>query len=106
MLGATSTKKRGKTLCLKINARKLEERQEITLDELGEPIGPDDKIVSEFTSFLGTIGRSPDFCPLNYTSWKALDKEPMWDYVNVLTYPSEYIYVCVLSYMNELYISK
>ncbi|XP_020207878.1 uncharacterized protein LOC109792841, partial [Cajanus cajan] len=80
--GAIPMRKRGKTLCLKIHARQLEERQDITLNDLGEPIGPDDRRVSEFTSFLGTIGRSSDFCPLNYTNWKALDKDSIWDYVN------------------------
>ncbi|CAK8543115.1 unnamed protein product [Lathyrus sativus] len=60
-LGASSsglTKKRGKTLCRKIHGRKFKDRQEITLNEEGQPIGPDEKAVSELSSFLGTLGRS------------------------------------------------
>lgn len=55
---STSKRKRGKTLCRKIHARELNDRQEITLNEEGQPIGPDEKTVSEFSSFLGTIARS------------------------------------------------
>lgn len=90
---STSKRKRGKTLCRKIHPRELKDRQEITLNEEGQPIGPDEKTVSEFSSFLGTIARSSDFCPLTYTNWKALNKywktlneDPIWDYVNVLIY--------------------
>lgn len=54
-------------------------------NEEWQPIGPYEKTISEFTSFLGTIARSLDFCPLNYTNWKALDTDPIWDYANVLT---------------------
>ncbi|XP_058722188.1 uncharacterized protein LOC131593824 [Vicia villosa] len=91
-LGASSSgliKKRGKTLCRKIHAREFKDRQEITLNEEGQPIGPDDKTVSELSSFLGTLGRSSYFCPLTFTSWIALAKyweeckiDPVWDFVN------------------------
>ncbi|KAI5397856.1 hypothetical protein KIW84_063611 [Lathyrus oleraceus] len=91
-LGALSSgliRKLGKTLCRKIHAREFKDRQEITLNEEGQPIGPDEKTVFELSSFLGTIGRSSDLCPLTFTSWIALVKfweqhniDPVWDYVN------------------------
>ncbi|CAK8560366.1 unnamed protein product [Lathyrus sativus] len=91
-LGTSSsrlTKKRGKTLCRKIHGRQFKDRQEITLNEEGQPIGPDEKTVSELSSFLGTLGRSSDLCPLTFTSWIDLVKhweehnlDPVWDYVN------------------------
>jgi hypothetical protein len=70
---------------LKIHARSLGERQEITLNEVGEPIGPNEKIVTKFSKFLGTIARMSDLCPLTYTNWKAIPKkkETIWAYVNV-----------------------
>ncbi|CAH9123890.1 unnamed protein product, partial [Cuscuta epithymum] len=80
--GAKSIKKRGKTLCLKIHARGLEDRKDIILNVEGQPIGPDEQTLSELSSFLGTIARSSDLCPLIYTNWKAVDKGPIWAYVN------------------------
>ena len=76
---------RGKTLCNNIHARSLEERVEVTFEK-GQAIGPSEKNVTELSFFLGTIARNPTFCPLTYTSWKALpddNKRRMWDYVNV-----------------------
>jgi hypothetical protein len=72
----------------------------------GQPIGPDGKTVSQFSSFLGTIGKSSDLCPLTFTSWIGLvkswekqDIDPVWDYVNVFTFLFDY--VCLLAYFNE-----
>lgn len=82
-------RKRGKTLCKNIHARDYKNRQEITLNEEGQPIGPDEKRVAELSSFLGTIARSADLCPLTFNNWKALVKswedeeiDPVWEYVN------------------------
>ncbi|XP_045807736.1 uncharacterized protein LOC123902122 [Trifolium pratense] len=82
-------RKRGKTICRKIHTRQFKDRDEITLNGEGQPIGPDEKTVSEFSSFLGTIARSSDICPLTFTSWIGLVKsweeqviDPVWDYVN------------------------
>ncbi|XP_050901671.1 uncharacterized protein LOC127108269 isoform X3 [Lathyrus oleraceus] len=85
MEGEASKKgKRGRTRCLEIHARSLAERQKITLNEEGEPIGPTQKIVSEFSNFLGSVARMSDLCPLTYTNWKAIPnkKENIWAYVN------------------------
>ncbi|XP_058726373.1 uncharacterized protein LOC131597712 [Vicia villosa] len=91
-LGASSSglvRKRGKTLCRKIHAWEFKDRQEITLNEVGIPIGPDEKTVSELSSFLGTIGRNSNLCPLTFINWIALVKyweeheiDPVWEYVN------------------------
>jgi hypothetical protein len=78
----------------------------VTLNGEGQPIGPDEKTVSEFSSFLGTIGRSSDICPLTFTSWIGLVKswkeqmiDPVWDYVNVVTFLFDFM--CLLAYFNE-----
>ncbi|KAF1888140.1 hypothetical protein Lal_00039180 [Lupinus albus] len=55
---------------------------EILFNEFGVPIGPDQRIVIQFSNFLGTIARSSDFCPLVYTNWKVVpDKDLIWTYV-------------------------
>ncbi|XP_020963957.1 uncharacterized protein LOC107612268 [Arachis ipaensis] len=72
----TVKKTRGPTQCLKIHARQLEDREEITLDIEGEAIGPTDEAVNNLSKFLGTVARNLDFCPLIYTNWKGIkDKE-------------------------------
>jgi hypothetical protein len=78
----------------------------VTLNEEGEPIGPDEKTVAGFSSFLGTIGRSSDICPLTFTSWIGLVKswkeqkiDLVWDYVNVVTFLFDFM--CLLAYFNE-----
>ncbi|KAJ1387278.1 hypothetical protein SESBI_40100 [Sesbania bispinosa] len=82
-----STKKRtwGLTSCIKIHSRPTKDREEVILDNDGEPIGPNDKIVSDVSYFLGTLARNVEFCPLIYTNFKALlknHKEEIWEYVN------------------------
>ncbi|XP_020979517.1 uncharacterized protein LOC110272053 [Arachis ipaensis] len=75
-------KTRGPTQCLKIHARQLEDREQITLDSEGEAIGPTDEVVNNLSKFLGTVARNSDFCPLIYTNWKGIkDKEAIWEYV-------------------------
>ena len=79
-------KTRGPTQCLKIHARQLEDREQITLDSEGEAIGPTDEAVNNLSKFLGTVARNSDFCPLIYTNWKGIkDKEAIWEYVQVRT---------------------
>ncbi|XP_057760924.1 uncharacterized protein LOC130981346 [Arachis stenosperma] len=78
----TVKKTRGPTQCLKIHARQLEDREQITLDSEGEAIGPTDEAVNNLSKFLGTVARNSDFCPLIYTNWKGIkDKEAIWEYV-------------------------
>ena len=59
---------------LNVHARKTDERVEVVFDQHGAPIGPNGKIVSEFSHFLGTVGRNSYLCPLIYTNFKAMVK--------------------------------
>ena len=66
----------------------MQNRPEVVLDADGEPIGLIDKIVTDLSYFLGTIARNSTFCPLIYTSFKALlkdkdNKAHIWTYVLV-----------------------
>jgi hypothetical protein len=88
--GATKKKTRGPTRCLEIYAR--EYSQDVTLDNEGEIIGPDDKTVIDVGNFLGTIARNSTLCPLIHTNFKDLlkekednntRKERLWRYINV-----------------------
>ncbi|CAL5189332.1 unnamed protein product [Lathyrus oleraceus] len=89
--GTTKKRTRGPTCCLKIYARHVKDHREVTLDDFGEAIGPDDKTVSDLGCFLGTIARNADFCPLIYTNFKELLKyeanpkchnDRIWKYIN------------------------
>ncbi|KAJ1378193.1 putative transposase, Ptta/En/Spm, plant [Sesbania bispinosa] len=63
----------------------MEEREEVTFNVEGQPIGPSNEAVSNLSLFLGTIVRNAAFCPLTYTSWKALpdeNKKEVWNYTN------------------------
>ncbi|KAL2904643.1 Spore wall protein 9 [Bienertia sinuspersici] len=51
-------------MCYKVHGRSVEERLEITVNEHGQPIGPDDATCNEFISFLGTIARKAHILPL------------------------------------------
>jgi hypothetical protein len=53
---------------------------------VGEPIGPTNEAVAEFSSFIGTVARNATYCPLIYTTFKAFttdEKKAMWKFVNV-----------------------
>ncbi|KAK8936610.1 hypothetical protein KSP39_PZI012497 [Platanthera zijinensis] len=74
---------RGKTMCKNIHARTLEDREEVTINEEGQPVGPTDSVVSDLSLFLGTLARNSTFCPLIYTSWKVMPNENIervWNY--------------------------
>ncbi|KAL2924654.1 Opaque-specific ABC transporter CDR3 [Bienertia sinuspersici] len=51
-------------LNMAIHGRSEEECLEITVNEHGQPIGPDDATCNEFISFLGTIARKAHIVPL------------------------------------------
>ncbi|XP_058744688.1 uncharacterized protein LOC131617414 [Vicia villosa] len=89
--GTTKKRTRGPTRCLKIYARPVKDRQEVTLDDFGEAVGPDNQTVTGLAYFLGTIARNADFCPLIYTNFKKLLKDEtnpkrhnyrIWKYIN------------------------
>ncbi|KAF7821387.1 putative transposase [Senna tora] len=64
---------------------KVEEREEVILNDDGQPIGPREKTMKDLSLFLGTMARNSTFCPLTYTNWKAMPsdlKDHMWKYIN------------------------
>ncbi|XP_058748797.1 uncharacterized protein LOC131621771 [Vicia villosa] len=82
--GASKKRTRGPTKCLKIHARKSADREEVVLDDDGEPIGPNDRTVTDLSCFLGTVARNSDLCPLVFTNFKALkkaNKDRIWEFV-------------------------
>ncbi|KAM3378183.1 hypothetical protein P3S68_010596 [Capsicum galapagoense] len=75
---------RGPTICKKIHARSLDEREVVTFD-LGQEVGPTDKAVCNLSNFIGIVARNPRFITLLYTSWHVVPdetKKRMRDYVN------------------------
>ncbi|KAF7841754.1 putative transposase, Ptta/En/Spm, plant [Senna tora] len=83
--GTAKKRTRGQTSCKKIHDRSIEEREEVILNDQGQPIGPREKTVKDLSLFLGTLARNSTFCPLIYTNWKAIPcdtKEHMWKYIN------------------------
>lgn len=87
-LGDSTTKKkkgRGPTRLKEIHDRTYDQRKEVEVNEFGQPVG-DDKICSEFSQFLGTCVRKPDFLPLTCKNWREVpdeNKEEIWVYANV-----------------------
>ncbi|XP_021768714.1 uncharacterized protein LOC110733013 [Chenopodium quinoa] len=76
--------RRGPTMCYKVHGRTEDERLEITLNEHGQPVGPDDDTCNEFISFLGTIARKANVLPLTIPKWPKLRNEKqdeLWGYV-------------------------
>ncbi|KAK2398181.1 hypothetical protein QL285_059675 [Trifolium repens] len=81
--GTPKRRTRGKTKCKDIHARTLEEREEVTFNDDGQPIGPTRKVVAGFSLFLGTLARKSSFCPLIYTNWSGMprkNKRRCWRY--------------------------
>ncbi|CAH9102779.1 unnamed protein product [Cuscuta europaea] len=73
-------KTRGPTMMHAVHTR--EQRECIILNRFGQPIGPDDKTLNEFSSFLGTIAHNYEFAPLVISTWCRMpSKERMWQYV-------------------------
>uniref|UniRef100_A0A803L3N2 Uncharacterized protein n=1 Tax=Chenopodium quinoa TaxID=63459 RepID=A0A803L3N2_CHEQI len=71
-------------MCYKVHGRTEDERLEITLNEHGQPVGPDDDTCNEFISFLGTIARKANVLPLTIPKWPKLRNEKqdeLWGYV-------------------------
>ncbi|KAF7801172.1 putative transposase [Senna tora] len=84
--GTSKKRTRGQTSCKNIHARSVEEREEVILNDDGQPIEPREKKVKDLSLFLGTMARNSTFCPLTYTNWKAMPsdlKDHMWKYINV-----------------------
>ncbi|XP_021725544.1 uncharacterized protein LOC110692754 [Chenopodium quinoa] len=78
---------RGPTMCKDVHEWTLEERKLIVLNEMGKPIGPNDKTVDTFTRLLGTFARNASLAPLNKINWHHVkDKEEIWNYMKVCTF--------------------
>ncbi|GAB2281849.1 hypothetical protein Dimus_016411 [Dionaea muscipula] len=58
-------RKRGRTMKQGIHVRGLEDRDSIIVNPYFQPVGPDEKIITDFSEFLGTVARMSNLCPLN-----------------------------------------
>lgn len=65
-------KHRGPTKLVEAHARIMHERPVVVLNALGQPIGPTKKISNEYSRFLGTVARNPEYAPLNNCEWSSL----------------------------------
>ncbi|KAL2933365.1 Phosphomethylpyrimidine synthase [Bienertia sinuspersici] len=84
----TPKKKKGQgpTKLPHVHACKMNERPVMILNSHGQPIGPTKKLVSEYSLFLGTLARNPEFLPLNYCDWHNIpyhDNDKVLEYVQV-----------------------
>ncbi|KAF7844206.1 putative transposase [Senna tora] len=62
-IGTSKKRTRGQTSCKKIHDRSIEEREEVILNDQGQPIGPREKTVKDLSLFLGKLARNSTFCP-------------------------------------------
>ncbi|KAH0634059.1 hypothetical protein KY284_036845 [Solanum tuberosum] len=77
--GVSSKNKRGQTQMHNVHARK--ERKLILLNKLNQPVGPTEDVVTELSSFLGTLARNATLCPFDIFDWRSMDtKKDLWDY--------------------------
>ncbi|GAB2287947.1 hypothetical protein Dimus_022299, partial [Dionaea muscipula] len=67
-------RKRGWTMKQGMHVRGLEDRDSITVNPYFRPVGPDEKIITDFFEFLGTVARMSNLCPLNLEKWTDMDK--------------------------------
>ncbi|GAB2273473.1 hypothetical protein Dimus_008265 [Dionaea muscipula] len=80
-------RKRGRTMKQGIHVRGLEDRDSIIVNPYFQPVGPDEKIITDFSEFLGTVARMSNLCPLNAEKWTDMNKfykgakERIWEYV-------------------------
>ncbi|KAL2933484.1 Ubiquitin-like modifier-activating enzyme ATG7 [Bienertia sinuspersici] len=87
---APKKKGRGPTKLPHVHAHKIDERPLLILNSYGQPIGPTKQLLSEYSLFLGTLARNPEFLPLNYCDWPSIpdhDKDKVWEYVQVSVTP-------------------
>ncbi|GAB2284381.1 hypothetical protein Dimus_018835, partial [Dionaea muscipula] len=82
-------KTRGRTMKAGIHALTEKDQKAIIMNANFQPIAPDEKTVSDFVEFLGTLSRTSSLCPLTVDKWTDMNKvykdakEKMWDYVKV-----------------------
>ncbi|GFQ07738.1 hypothetical protein PHJA_002917800 [Phtheirospermum japonicum] len=69
-------------MCKDVHGWTLNDRKPIILNGNGQPIGPDNVTLRQFTWFYGSIARDPDLAPLNFLYWRYVpNKYNIWDYV-------------------------
>ncbi|XP_019249538.1 PREDICTED: uncharacterized protein LOC109228789 [Nicotiana attenuata] len=72
-------RKRGKTKMLSVHGR--HDRKLIVVNEQNQPVGPSKDVVTELGSFLGTLARNANLCPLDIYDWRKMDtKDDLWAY--------------------------
>lgn len=68
----------------KVHARSGDEKVFIMLNELGQPVSDNQKILTELSNFVGTVAR--DNVSLTFVNWRLVPellKKQMWDYTLV-----------------------
>ncbi|GFQ02749.1 hypothetical protein PHJA_002418800 [Phtheirospermum japonicum] len=69
-------------MCKDVHGWTLNDRKPILLNGNGQPIGPYNVTLRQFTRFYGSIARDPDLAPLNFLDWRHVpNKDNIWDYV-------------------------
>ena len=82
-----------------------QEKKVIKLNEHLQAIADDDKVLSEFTNFLGTLARQS--IPLTYVSWHKFPDErktELWEFIKVnRLYYNSNNYVVKLIFMHLIF---
>lgn len=68
----------------KVHTRSFDKRIVIEMNDDFQPIAENDKVLSELSSFLGTLAKR--CVPLTYVTWRHVPKnlrQTMWNYVKV-----------------------
>ncbi|KAH0757761.1 hypothetical protein KY290_021254 [Solanum tuberosum] len=77
--GLPTQNTRGRTQMHNVHSR--HERKLITLNRLNQPVGPTNEVVTELSSFLGTLARTATLCPFDIFDWRNMGtKKDLWDY--------------------------
>ncbi|KAL8202036.1 hypothetical protein R6Q57_011183 [Mikania cordata] len=84
-MNSQESKKRGPTMLHVVHTRKVDDREVIICNELGQPVGPvtnEKDIVGRFSRFLGTIACNHSYALLIHSSWHEVPhKDKTWEYV-------------------------
>ncbi|KAH0642000.1 hypothetical protein KY290_033605 [Solanum tuberosum] len=77
--GVSSKNKRGQMQMHNVHARK--EHKLILLNRLNQPVGPTEVVVTELSSFLGSLTRNATLCPFDIFDWGSMyTKKDLWEY--------------------------
>ena len=92
VLGLVIKKKRDPTKCLKTHGLSYEDRIQVRLNILGQPIG---QYRAALSSYLGTLARNAHISPLTYTTWRKLKDnwEDIWQTVKLSFVFSYHLYI-------------